>query len=66
MTVEVSDLLPDGWRHWMVSDSLWSEQLGKTSEETDMLAADRGRTLGLTRMVARRNERPTARLDVLS
>ena len=65
VTVELSDMLPDGWRHWMVSDLLWSEQLGKPSGEADMLAADRGQTLGLTRMVAGRNERPTTRLDVL-
>ena len=66
VTVEHSHLIPDGWRHWMVSASLWSQHLGRSSEEAEMLAVDGGRTLGLTRMVARRNERPTARLDVLS
>ena len=65
VTVELADLLPDGWRHWMVSDSLWSKHLGKPSDEADMLALDGGQTLGLVRMVARRNERPTARLDTL-
>lgn len=65
VTVELSDLIPDGWRHWMASDRLWSERLGKPSDEADMLALDRGRTLGLTRMVARRNDRPTAQLHVL-
>ena len=49
----------------MVSDLLWSERLGKPSEEADMLALDAGQTLGLTRMVGRRNERPAARLDSL-
>ena len=63
--VELSDLLPDGWRLWMASDLLWSERLGKSSDEADMLALDEGRTLGLTRMVARRNERPAQRLDSL-
>ena len=65
VTVEVSNLIPDGWRHWMASDLLWSERLGKPSDEADMLALDRGQTLGFTRMVGRRNERPAARLDTL-
>ena len=65
VTVEHSDLVPDGWRHWMVSDRLWSERLGKPSDEAEMLAADGGRVLGLTRMVARRNERAVERLDTL-
>ena len=63
--VEVADLLTDGWRHWMVSDRLWSKRLGMPSDEADMLALDKGQTLGITRMVARRNERPIARLDSL-
>ena len=65
MDVEVADLLTDGWRHWMVSDRLWSKRLGMPSDEGDMLSLDKGQTLGLTRMVARRNERPIARLDSL-
>ena len=65
VTVEFSDLLTDGWRLWMVSDLEWSKRLGKPPDEADMLALDRGRTLGFTCMVARRNERPTARLDTL-
>ena len=65
VTVELSDLVPDGWKHWMVSDRLWSERLGKPSDEAEMLAVDGGRILGLTRMVARRNERAAERLDTL-
>ena len=65
VTVELADLIPDGWRHWMVSDRAWSERLGKSSAEADMLARDKGRVLGLTRMVARRNERATMHLDAL-
>ena len=64
-TVELADLIPNGWRHWMESDRLWSEHIGKPADEADMLALDGGRTLGFTRMVARRNERPAARLDTL-
>ena len=65
MSVERADLLPDGWRLWMASDLLWSERLGKPADEADMLALDSGRTLGFTRMVARRTDRPATRLDVL-
>ena len=65
VTVSLSDLLPEGWRHWMASDLLWSERLGKPGDEADMLAADAGRTLGFTRVVAHRNQRPASRLDVL-
>ena len=65
VTVELSDLLPDGWRHWMTSDLLWSERLGKPGGEAEMLSLDGGRTLGFTRMAARRNERTAERLDTL-
>ena len=65
VTVERFDLLPGGWKHWMVSDQVWSKQLDKPSHEAHMLSLDQGKTLGLTRMVARRNQRPTARLDTL-
>ena len=65
VAVELADLLPDGWRHWMLSDRLWSERLGKPCSETDMLAADRGQTLGLTRVVARRNDRLASALDTI-
>ena len=65
VTVELADLIPDGWRLWMVSDQLWSERLGKSADEAEMLALDGGRTLGFTRMVARRNERMPERLDSL-
>ena len=63
--VELSDSIPEGWRLWMESDLAWSERLGKPSEESDMLGLDRGRMLGFTRMVGRRNGRPASRLDEL-
>ena len=66
VTVELFDLVPEGWRHWMVSDLLWSERLGRPSTEAEMLEVDRGQTLGITRVVARRNERVPARLDALN
>lgn len=65
VTVELADLAPDGWRLWMQSDLMWSERLNKPADEADMLAVDAGKTLGLVRMVARRNEQPPNRLDEL-
>ena len=65
VAVELADLLPDGWRLWLESDRLWSERIGKPPDEADMLALDGGRTLGFTRMVARRNRRIPERLDTL-
>ena len=61
--VELSDLIPEGWRLWMASDLAWSKHLGNPTDEADMLALDSGRTLGFTRMVGRRNNRPASRLD---
>ena len=55
--------------HYFGTDDLYLEnhmaRLGKPSDEADMLALDRGQTLGFTRMAARRNERPTAGLDTV-
>lgn len=53
--VETADLLPDGWQSWL----LWLEVAGEhgyptSPDEAEMLRQDRGRTLGFTRMVARR------------
>jgi len=51
--VEHADLVPDGWRHWVQSDRV----SGYDDEAADRVAAvneDAGRTLGFTRMVARR------------
>ncbi len=64
VTVKLADLVPDGWKLWMVSDQLWSDRIGKPAAEADMLAFDKGRTLGFTRMVACRNESQPARLDI--
>jgi len=54
--VEAADMLPDGWRHWIdwyecCAEAGVGPDLGR---ETEMLRLDAGRTLGLTRVVARR------------
>jgi hypothetical protein len=53
--VELADLLLDGWRSWL----LWLEVAGEhgfatSPDEAEMLRQDHGRTLGFTRVVARR------------
>lgn len=53
--VERADAIPDGWQHWLK----WLEvclEAGFPSppEEMKMLRADAGRTLGFTRLVARK------------
>ena len=58
VTVEVADMLPNGWRHWLASDEVSAEWQGERSDEAEMLRIDAGRTLGFTRMVARRKKEP--------
>ena len=63
--VEVADLLPDGWRHWVNSDEA-SLELGFVPERfaadlpewIETMRTDAGRNLGLARVVGRRNEEP--------
>lgn len=56
VTVDTADLLPEGWRHWL----LWQEVCfdhGYTTDrsEATLLRTDAGRTLGFARVVATRN-----------
>jgi cyclopropane fatty-acyl-phospholipid synthase-like methyltransferase len=53
--VEVTDMVPDGWKHWLG----WLEIAGEYGfrsdpQEAAMLKIDAGRNLGFTRVVARR------------
>ena len=59
MTVELADMMPDGWKHWMTSDAVSGEWRGEGSH-VEMLRVDAGRNLGFTRMVARRKQDPLA------
>jgi cyclopropane fatty-acyl-phospholipid synthase-like methyltransferase len=57
VTVEVSDLVPDGWKHWL----RWLEACGEQGAPTDpkeieMLRADAGRNLGFTRVLAKKKQ----------
>jgi SAM-dependent methyltransferase len=54
--VEHADLLPDGWRHWL----LWLEAcrlagVRHDPREEAMLRLDQGKTIGFSRIVARRS-----------
>ena len=57
VNVELADLMPGGWKHWL--DSILAlAPIGNVpgcEEEAEMLRVDAGRNLGFTRMVARRN-----------
>jgi SAM-dependent methyltransferase len=53
--VEIADMVPNGWRHWL----RWDEVAGKhgyphDDEVAEMLRLDAGRNLGFTRVVARK------------
>jgi SAM-dependent methyltransferase len=54
VTVEVADLLPDGWRDWLRWNEACDQVNGAPGWEADMLRTDAGRLLGLTRVVATR------------
>ncbi len=59
VAVELADLIPDGWRHWVrwnevcvaVGDAQWRDA---ASREAEMVRIDAGRTLGFVRVVARK------------
>jgi SAM-dependent methyltransferase len=53
--VEVADMIPDGWKHWLKWLEICKEAgYPSPQEEIDILRADGGQTLGFTRMVGRR------------
>jgi SAM-dependent methyltransferase len=54
VTVELADMIPDGWKHWVTSGEIAAEWRGEQSDEAGYVRLDAGRTLGFTRMVARR------------
>ena len=62
--VERADLLPNGWQHWLrwleVCETYgYPEGYPDDATEAEMLRADAGRTLGFTRVVARRKQPST-------
>ena len=57
VSVELSDMILEGWRHWLAMASVLAERQSELgfAEEAEMLRQDEGRNLGFTRMVARTN-----------
>lgn len=56
VTVEHADLIPDGWRHWAESGRAVASDQSSPGREVEMIELDAGRTLGFTRLVARRTD----------
>ncbi len=56
VTVELADMIPNGWKHWLASGEIAVEWQDREDDETEMVRLDAGRNLGFTRMVARRTE----------
>jgi cyclopropane fatty-acyl-phospholipid synthase-like methyltransferase len=56
--VELADMIPDGWEHWLKWMEVIFERGGQEDarQEAEMLQIDAGRNLGFTRLVARRVE----------
>ncbi|WP_460495517.1 SAM-dependent methyltransferase [Glycomyces tarimensis] len=56
--VEHADLMPDGWRHWADWEALprGEQWVGPCEAMRRALLEDAGRTLGFTRLIARRRE----------
>lgn len=53
--VDVADMIPNGWRHWLAWAEVCLERgLPSSQVEVDLLRRDAGRTLGFTRVVARK------------
>ncbi len=53
--VQKADMIPDGWKHWLKwLEVCQDEGFPAPPEEIDMLRSDAGRTLGFTRVVARK------------
>ncbi len=63
VNLEHTDMLADGWKYWLSWALVASERRGTSRDEADMLSLDGGRTLGLMRVVGRRNDRALKRLD---
>ena len=55
VTVELSDLVPDGWKQWLKWLEICADQGAPTDhQEIEMLRQDEGRNLGFTRVLARK------------
>jgi SAM-dependent methyltransferase len=55
VAVEHADSIPEGWKHWLIwQESLLQNGFPYNAKEAEMLRVDAGRSLGFTRVVARK------------
>ncbi len=55
VTVDVADLVPNGWQHWLTWLEVAADHGYRSDpQEAEMLRIDTGRNLGFTRLLARR------------
>lgn len=55
VSVESADMIPDGWKQWLLwQEVCFAQGLITDQSEADMLRADEGRHLGFSRVVGRR------------
>lgn len=53
VVVDSADLIPEGWRHWLLWNEIYDQQTGRTGHpEALMLRADNGRIFGLVQIIA--------------
>jgi cyclopropane fatty-acyl-phospholipid synthase-like methyltransferase len=52
--VDHAEMVPDGWRHWLLWNEIYDREVGREGhEEAKMLHADQGRNFGFARIVGR-------------
>lgn len=56
VSVEIADMLPDGWKYWREWNDFCNASNVAPSTESEMLALDAGKTFGFTRCIATRHE----------
>jgi cyclopropane fatty-acyl-phospholipid synthase-like methyltransferase len=68
VNVELADMIPDGWEHWMRWVEVVFSRDGReyAEQEAEMLRIDAGRNLGFTRLVGRLNDRLMAGSESIS
>lgn len=63
VTVELADMIPGGWEHWMKWMNVLFQREGQeyAGREAEMLETDAGRNLGFTRLATQKNSHALTR-----